>query len=694
MSNKDDLFIFTDIQDDEPSDTATDESAVVTEQPIIEAIPDPCITPDDVPVVETTPLTDDPATAASDDDDLDEFAAPAMAQTVVEPSFSGTADALTAMKKVHARQPEPEEHDEVAPTAAPAQANNSEANTSDEMPDDTTTTDAPSDDKKAHPFMRFLGGIVPHIGDSAFDIVRKCVMLLGILVFVGAATYLIDDLILIPIHNDVLVESLQQMYSPDTEQTLSEDEQNFQYPADMDPSFKKLYYQNNDIRGWLSYKTTDGTTFNIDYPVVQSPDNDYYLFHDFNRTYNKNGTLFFDYRNDLTSKNSRNRNTVIYGHNMASGQMLAGLNKLLWGVGYARVAPTFTMNTIYNKAEYKVFSVMLLNNNSIDGIPFAYLRTDFNDNIDFAGFLSEITARSLYVYGDVDVRPDDDIVMLSTCTDWDLAHFKDGRTVVVARKVRPGEAPTTDVSKIAVNEDVLMPYGWYVNQKLEPHPYYTDPQYFIQPLDTLMEYLATSTAPDGQATTSFTLFQQNGTFGIVPPTTMTDANGNIITQNGGAALITINIESTPVYYSLGSSFDYDNTKVVAVYSDGKKVPINSKTCAIIGFDSSKVGTCDVALHYGAIVVNFKVNIVDGVVAPLNPTTTVATTTVTTTRPANFIPYDPNAKKTTTTVVPTTTTTVAETTTVTEPTQAETTTEAETTTTTETPAVVTDETNPL
>ncbi len=687
MERKDDFFIYTDIQDDEPIGPHKGDPTPETRRPMIEEIPEPAVISDEAPTVETKPLTDDTETDPISDGDADEFAAPAAAQTVVEPSFNGTADALTATKKVRAPKPDPEENDEVA---VPPQKKRDDALTSETTADVNTATDADSDVKKQHPFMRFLGGIVPHVGDGTFDIVRKCIMLIGILVFVGAATYLIDDLILIPIHNDVLVESLQQMYTPDGDQTLSEEEQNFNYPADIDPSFKKLYYQNSDIRGWLSYKTTDGTTFNIEYPVVQSSDNDYYLFHDFNRTYNKNGTLFFDYRNDLTSKSSRNRNTVIYGHNMASGQMLAGLNKLLWGVGYARVAPTFTMNTIYNKAEYKVFAVMLLNNNSVDGIPFNYLRTSFNDNIDFAGFLSEITARSLYTYGDVDVRPDDDIVMLSTCTDWDLAHFKDGRTVVVARKVRPGETAATDPSTITVNEDVVMPYGWYVNQKFEPHPYYTDPQYVIQPLDTLMDFLATSTAQDGQATTSFTLYQQDGTFGIVPPTTMTDANGNVITQNGGAVLMTINVESTPVYYSLGSGFDYDNTKVVAVYSDGKKVPINAKTCAVVGFDSSKVGSCEVALHYGAIVVKFTVNIVDGVVAPHNTTTTKAPTT--TTRPKNFISYDPNAKRTTTTIVPTTTT-VEETTTTETPVTETTAPEAETTTTTETPAVVSDETNP-
>ncbi len=708
MPKNDNLFIFTDFIDDKPDEAGTEGHRAPAEPiaPIVGNVPvaqepapaEEVVTPvaeepvaeepvaeesvaeesvaeesveedvfeEDEVVIETTPIADEPASV--NEDELDEFAAPATAQSVIEPSFTGTADALTAAPKAHTAPAEELEDDVALSTAPDAQP------ASDETTEEDDTVSA-----KRHPFMRFLGAIVPHVGDAAFDVVRKCIMLAGILVFIGAATYLVDDLILIPIHNDVLVESLQQMYSPDIEQTLSEEEQNYKYPKDIDPAFKKLYYQNNDVRGWLRYQTTDLVTFNIDYPIVQSADNDYYLFHDFNRTYNKNGTLFFDYRNDFTSKKAKNRNTVIYGHNMASGQMLAGLNRMLLSVDYARVAPTFTMNTIYKQCEYKVFAVMLLNNSEVDGIPFAYLRTDFKDNVEFAGFLSEIKARSLYDYGDVDVRPDDEIVMLSTCTDWDIAHFKDGRTVVVARKVRKDEKPETDVMKIDYNPDVIMPYAWYINQKLEPHPYYTDPKYIIPPLDTLMDFLATSTVPDGETTTALTMYQ-NGTYGPLV-TTMTDAEGNIITgtQNTKPVVVSISVESTPVYYSLGSGFDYDNTKVVALYSDGKKKAIKANTLAVTGFSSAKVGTCKVTMHYGALNVSFEVKIIDGIVAPLNPTTTVTTTTTTvttttttTTRHPNFVAFTTTAR----TFTPFTTTTT------TAPTETTTQTEPETTTSTE------------
>lgn len=63
--------------------------------------------------------------------------------------------------------------------------------------------------------------------------------------------------------------------------------------------------------------------------------------------------------------------------------------------------------------------------------------------------------------------------MLSTCNGTSQVHFDDGRTVVIARKVRPGESTSVDTSRINLNDDVIMPYAWYVNQGKEPHPYYT-----------------------------------------------------------------------------------------------------------------------------------------------------------------------------------------------------------------------------
>lgn len=120
--------------------------------------------------------------------------------------------------------------------------------------------------------------------------------------------------------------------------------------------------------------------------------------------------------------------------------MFTYLNKLITkpNKNYARSAPTMTMNTIYEQATYKVFAVMVVNNDAADGEPFRYLRTDFTDDNDFLRFVAEIRARSVYDYDSVDVRADDELLMLSTCNGTSQVHFDDGRTVVIARQGAPG----------------------------------------------------------------------------------------------------------------------------------------------------------------------------------------------------------------------------------------------------------------
>jgi hypothetical protein len=94
-------------------------------------------------------------------------------------------------------------------------------------------------------------------------------------------------------------------------------------------------------------------------------------------------------------------------------------------------------------------------------------------------FVANIRARSVYDFNSVDINPDDQLLVLSTCTATSNAKFKDGRCVVVARRVRNGETVAVRPSDIVKNEDVIMPYAWYVNQKKTPHRYYTDSDYTI-----------------------------------------------------------------------------------------------------------------------------------------------------------------------------------------------------------------------
>ena len=350
-----------------------------------------------------------------------------------------------------------------------------------EAEEDGVEADKPENGKPQHAapakrtFRELLVDIfVPMRGDDVISIVRKAVAILcviGILVSLG---WLFNDLWLVPVKNEKLSEDLARLYDPEVDKEFSAEVEEFdQYPEGMDPAFRALYYSNPDIRGWITYTSSSKEWYGINYPVVQASDNDKYLYRDFYGSKNKNGTLFFDSRNSITPQGN-DQSTIIYGHNMLSGQMFASLNKLLMNVGMARSAPTLSMNTIYHQADYKVFAVFIWDNENPGG--FNYMRNSFSSATDFMQYIEEIRMRSWYDYNDVDVQPNDELLVLSTCSNTSQTHLSDGRTVVVARKVRPDESSAVNVNKIVNNEDVLQPIAWYKAEKLPLPDYYANQQ--------------------------------------------------------------------------------------------------------------------------------------------------------------------------------------------------------------------------
>lgn len=329
----------------------------------------------------------------------------------------------------------------------------------------------PAPPNRRNPFAVLWSGFcsnLPARGDSGITLVRKCGFLISLAVLLFSLGYLLVDLCIQPWQNQQLSQELVELYQPDNQMQVAD---TTNYPAGMLASFKELYQRNDEVRGWLTFHATGKNDFlNIDYPVMYSGDNDKYLTLDFDEKKNKNGALFFDQNNKLETKADKNKSTIIYGHNMASGQMLAGLNKLLGNVNNARAASTFTLSTLFRRYEYQVFAVILTEEAETN--PDWYFntrRTNFVSEEDFLAYVEEMRARSIYDYP-VEVQSGDEIVVLSTCTGKSSAKVKDGRLVVVARRNRGAEV--MDTTKIVKNEDVIMPRNWYVNQGLPLHPYY------------------------------------------------------------------------------------------------------------------------------------------------------------------------------------------------------------------------------
>ena len=327
--------------------------------------------------------------------------------------------------------------------------------------------------------LRGLRSVIPVRGDTRSELVRKVAFLLALTVFLCSGYYLIDEVWVQPHYTEEVTQSLRDLYiKGENNEIIPPDDgaAEIEIPEGVSPRFVPLYRRNQDIAAWLTFKAnSDGTTadlFNgaIDNPVVQSTDNDYYLYRNYLGENDKAGTLYLDYRNDLENF-SEEKNVIIYGHNLNSGLMFSKFNQLVSGkVDRAKMMTTLTLDTLYGESvTYKVFAVMVIDAdpNIANSAKFNYTRTEFVTDIAFTGFVGNLRKRSLYDFGDVDVLPGDQLLTLSTCSNKRDTTLKEGRTVVVARRVRPNEDVKVDTGKTVLNEDVLMPKAWYINKERE-----------------------------------------------------------------------------------------------------------------------------------------------------------------------------------------------------------------------------------
>lgn len=180
--------------------------------------------------------------------------------------------------------------------------------------------------------------------------------------------------------------------------------------------FDKLKKMNSDVVGWLKVKNTK-----INYPVVQSDDNSFYLDHSFDKTYNAAGWPFMDYRVDLDGKD---KNITIYGHNRKDGSMFGSLEDILDSKWYGNKENLKIEYTTEKEKEiYQVFSIYQIEKETY------YTNNYFSSNEEFSAFISELKSRSKVDF-EVEVDYSDTILTLSTCADNN--HY---RTVLHAKKI-------------------------------------------------------------------------------------------------------------------------------------------------------------------------------------------------------------------------------------------------------------------
>ena len=223
--------------------------------------------------------------------------------------------------------------------------------------------------------------------------------------------YLTNDII----SSTEIIEKTEEIGETDTSEQPQEpdpEEENepVYYPNDywdyinvpyMDVNFDSLLQTNPDTVAWIKVEGTK-----INYPVVQSTDNDYYLHHDYRKNDNMAGWIFGDYRDDFTNFKY---NTIIYGHNMNNKTMLGSLPDAVLSSSWQNNPDNhlIKLSTPTSNSIWKVFSVYTIE-------PEVYYLKIPASAESHQEFITTIKNRSIYNFN-TDVTVNDKILTLSTC---------------------------------------------------------------------------------------------------------------------------------------------------------------------------------------------------------------------------------------------------------------------------------------
>ena len=162
---------------------------------------------------------------------------------------------------------------------------------------------------------------------------------------------------------------------------------------------KKTY---PDVVGYVSIPS-----ISINYPVVQTTDNDYYLNHLITGEVSTSGSIFLDYR--CPSDATGSRNTVLYGHNMNNGSMFHNVQLLFTPEEFAKA-------TVEYICEEGILMYKPLTVYRADAM-YPFMRRDFVDEADYLDYCRMVVEKSHLTESErIEYAADSGLVTLVTCT--------------------------------------------------------------------------------------------------------------------------------------------------------------------------------------------------------------------------------------------------------------------------------------
>lgn len=182
--------------------------------------------------------------------------------------------------------------------------------------------------------------------------------------------------------------------------------------------FTNLINKNKDTVAFIHLNNT-----NINYPVVQTKDNDYYLTHAFDKSYNKAGWVYMDYRNNPDNLSD---NTIIYGHGRLDNTVFGSLKKTLTEKWQSN-KDNYVINISTPKQNYlyQIFSIYTIKSESY------YIKTNFANTKEKENWVKTMVERNTATSITTKANVNDKFLTLSTCY-----NNNDIRIVVQAKLIK------------------------------------------------------------------------------------------------------------------------------------------------------------------------------------------------------------------------------------------------------------------
>lgn len=214
-----------------------------------------------------------------------------------------------------------------------------------------------------------------------------------------------------------LGELARESTAQETKASASEAETNAAYVSPID--FKELEKINPDIVGWIRIENTA-----IDYPIVQTDNNETYLDTDFEGRKSVAGAIYLDYE---SKRDFSGRHNILYGHHMKNGTMFKDIVKYKDETFFKEHQNI----VIYTpEREYHLRPITAL---YTDAAPLRR-KTVFETEGSFQAYVGEMTKGGLVLQ-----KPKEPVKRLwsfVTCS----YEFQDARTILYASEVPQGES--------------------------------------------------------------------------------------------------------------------------------------------------------------------------------------------------------------------------------------------------------------